>query len=67
MKKCVDDCLYLFSSNNSLILGGGVLNRPSLLPKVRAHFLSLMNGYVVHPSLAAGPEGVDKYITQPHW
>jgi hypothetical protein len=42
-----------------------VLNRPSLLPKVRQHFLALMNGYVVHDFLTA--EGIDSFITVPHW
>ena len=46
-------------------LGGGILNRPSLLPRVRQHFLQLMNGYVMHPLLAAGDNGIDSFITMP--
>jgi fructokinase len=43
--------LFLAVSPSKIVLGGGVMNRACLFPKVHAHFLELVNGYVSHPEV----------------
>jgi fructokinase len=49
-------------SPQRVILGGGVMKQPSLLPLVRARVRELLAGYIVAPALA---DGVDEYIVGP--
>lgn len=58
---CVD--LVLIASVERIVLGGGVMGRACLLPKVRARFLELLNGYVRLEQLQPGH--VDEYIVPP--
>lgn len=55
-------CLNLVYLINveKIIIGGGIINRESLLPKIRNHFLSLNNGYINHPMLTE--DNIDKLI-----
>lgn len=50
------------ASPQRVILGGGVMKQPSLLPLVRARVRELVAGYIVAPELA---EGLDEYIVGP--
>jgi fructokinase len=49
-------------SPQRIIMGGGVMDVPGLLPKVRAKTLAYLNGYVQHPAVT---ENIDTYIIQP--
>jgi fructokinase len=49
-------------SPQRVILGGGVLKQPSLLPLVRARTRELLAGYIAAPELA---DGLDEYIVGP--
>jgi len=42
-----------------IVLGGGVLRRKILFPKIREQFKIILNGYLQHPKLL---ENVDKYL-----
>lgn len=52
----------LLLSPKRVILGGGVMHQPQLLPMVRAEVLKALNGYVSSDALAAG---IDSYIVSP--
>jgi fructokinase len=49
-------------SPQRVILGGGVMKHPSLLPRIRARAGALLAGYVSAPELS---EGLDSYIVAP--
>jgi len=49
-------------SPKKIILGGGVMQREFLFPKIRNRVLELLNGYVASKSVL---ENVDKYIVPP--
>ncbi len=49
-------------SPRKIILGGGVMQRDFLFPKVRDHVRQLLNGYVASRSLV---EDIDRYIVPP--
>lgn len=49
-------------SPQRVILGGGVMNQPSLLPLVRERTRDLLSGYIVAPELV---DGLDDYIVAP--
>ena len=49
-------------SPTKIILGGGVMQREFLFPKIRRNVQSLLNGYVVSKSLV---EGINNYIVPP--
>jgi fructokinase len=49
-------------SPQRVILGGGVMKHPSLLPLIRARTRELLAGYIVAPELE---EGLDEYIVGP--
>ncbi len=57
---CVN--LILTISPEKIILGGGVMQRETLFPKVRKETLRLLNGYVQHPLLLTK---IDAYIVPP--
>jgi fructokinase len=50
------------ASPQRVILGGGVMKQPSLLPLVRARVRELLAGYIVAPELS---DGLDEYIVAP--
>ena len=50
----------LIASPQQIILGGGVMNRASLYPKIRSHLKNILNNYVSSPSLT--DEGLEKFI-----
>ncbi len=53
----------LMLSPQRVILGGGVvLKQPHLYPRIRAHFLSILNGYLQHPAIT---ERIETYIVPP--
>ncbi|MBV6468072.1 MAG: ROK family protein [Anaerolineae bacterium] len=49
-------------SPKRIVLGGGVMRREYLFPKIRRNVQALLNGYVVHPNVLAD---VDGYIVPP--
>ena len=49
-------------SPRKIILGGGVMGREYLFPKIRQRVQKLLNGYVVHKNLL---EDIDNYIVPP--
>jgi fructokinase len=49
-------------SPQRVILGGGVMKQPSVLPLVRARVRELLAGYIVAPELT---DGLDEYIVGP--
>lgn len=53
----------LMLSPQRIILGGGVLlNQHHLYPRIRAHFLTMLSGYLQHPSIT---DHIGTYITSP--
>ena len=53
----------LMLSPQRIIFGGGVvLKQDHLYPRIRAHFLSLLNGYLQHPAVT---DQIATYITPP--
>jgi fructokinase len=49
-------------SPERIILGGGVMARTHLFPKVRAKTLELLNGYLQVPAIL---EQIDSYVVPP--
>jgi fructokinase len=54
--------LIVTVSPQRIVLGGGVMEQPQLLPKVRSRVLALLNGYVQSPEIT---ENIDNYIVAP--
>jgi fructokinase len=52
----------LMLSPQRVILGGGVLKQRHLFPRIRRHFLALLNGYIQSPAVTAN---VEAYIVPP--
>lgn len=53
--------LILITSVEKIVIGGGVLNRSSLYPKIRKYTLEILNKYIQHDSLTETE--IDNYIT----
>ncbi len=49
-------------SPQRIIMGGGVMDVPGLLPKVRAYTVEYLNNYVQHPTIT---KNIDEYIVPP--
>ena len=49
-------------SSRLVVMGGGVMERPSLLPRIRAGVRELLGGYVLAPQLS---HAMDEYIVAP--
>eukprot|EP01038_Epipyxis_sp_PR26KG_P011221 gene11221-15057_t len=60
---CVN--LILIASPEHISIGGGVLNRSSLFPKIRSHCLTLLNQYIENDNLKS--INIDEYITPSYW
>lgn len=45
-------------SPEKVILGGGVMDQPQLLPMIRRRTAALLNGYLSHPGIASGLEDI---------
>ena len=58
--------VVLLASPQKIVLSGGVMLRPCLLPKVRAKTQALLNGYIQAPQLIT-PEGLAGYIAPSKW
>lgn len=55
--------LTLLCSVERIVLGGGIMQRRSLFPKIRAATREILDGYIKHPKvLQDGPDGIDSYI-----
>ena len=54
--------LIVTVSPQRIIVGGGVMEQPHLLPKVRNRVLALLNGYVQSPQIT---QNIDDYIVAP--
>jgi len=57
---CVN--LILIASPERIVLGGGVLNRSVLYPKVRANIQNLLNGYI---QVDAITKDIENYVVKP--
>ena len=57
--------LVMVASPEVICIGGGVLNRACLYPKVRALTLSLLNGYIQHELLTE--ERIAEFIKPSYW
>jgi fructokinase len=57
--------LVLIASPELICIGGGVLNRASLYPRIRTYVLSLLRGYIQHLSLTE--QNIDTFIRPSHW
>ena len=49
-------------SPQKIIMGGGVMKRKELLPKIHARVPRLLNGYILHEAIL---ENIDSYIVSP--
>lgn len=55
--------ITLLCSAERIVLGGGVMLRTSLFPKIRKATREILNGYIQHPKvLTDGQDGIDSYI-----
>jgi fructokinase len=54
--------IVMIFSPHRVIVGGGVMERPGLTERVRAHLVELVGGYLESPQLA---ERVDDYVVAP--
>jgi fructokinase len=54
--------LIVTVSPQRIVLGGGVMDQPQLLPKVRSRVLALLNGYVQSSEIT---QNIDHYIVAP--
>ncbi len=53
--------LYILSTEK-IVIGGGIINRQSLLDKIRNSFINVNNDYVDHPSLKK--ENIHNFISR---
>lgn len=60
---CVN--LILIASPELICIGGGVLNRKSLFPKIRSYTLSILSDYVQHELLTE--DEIQNYIKPSYW
>lgn len=58
----VATCVLAYAPRR-VVLGGGVMQRPGLLARVRRETLSTLGGYVPRPEVQA--EGIDAYLVAP--
>jgi fructokinase len=49
-------------SPQRIILGGGVMKTPGVIPRIRERLLELLAGYVQHPAIV---EDIDNYVVPP--
>jgi fructokinase len=58
--------LVYMVSIQRIAIGGGVLNRLSVLPKVRSHMKALMNGYIQVDKVTDLMQ-LENFVVSPHW
>ncbi|CAM9384471.1 unnamed protein product [Ectocarpus fasciculatus] len=58
--------LILIASPERICIGGGIMQRRSLYPKIREITMGLLNGYIQNDSLLS-MEAMEKYIGPSHW
>lgn len=56
--------IFLMTSVEKIMLGGGVFNRVVLMNKTREKFTKRINKYLVHPKISS-PEALDKFLVRP--
>ena len=49
-------------SPRRIVLGGGVMKTPGLIPRIRARLLELLAGYVQHPAIV---DDIDNFVVPP--
>ena len=54
--------ITLLSSPEVIVIGGGVMNRAVLFPKIRTAFFKMMNGYIIHERMEE--QNLDQYIVK---
>jgi fructokinase len=52
-------------SPQRIVIGGGVMQQPGLLPRIRRRLVERLNGYIARPQLR--PAGVDEYVVAPRF
>ena len=57
--------MVMISSPEVICIGGGVLNRASLYPRIRELTLSILNGYIQHDLLT--PDRIHEFIKPSYW
>lgn len=56
--------LILIASPESIVIGGGVLNRSVIFSKVRSHTQAILNGYISSDMISSN---IDQYIRPSFW
>jgi hypothetical protein len=57
--------LVLIASPEKIVLGGGLMNRSSLFPKIRDHLQRSLNGYICMDQILTSK--IDQFITTSFW
>jgi fructokinase len=57
--------LILIASPERIVIGGGVMNRATLYPKIRAKTAELLKGYIQQDRITSSQ--IDEYIKEPLW
>jgi len=57
--------LVLLACPEHISIGGGVLNRSCLYPKIRRMTATILNNYIQHEKITTSK--IDEYITPSHW
>ena len=58
--------IILINSSERIVLGGGVMNRACLYPKVRTKLKDMLNNYMQHDSLTTDA-GLEQYVVASIW
>ena len=58
----LDLCTDLLFSPKMIVLGGGVMQRRELFPRIHERTREMLNGYISNPAVL---ENIDRYIVPP--